>query len=370
MSLEQWALLIALTTSVLCALCGCLLMVKKQAMVSEGLSHAVLPGLVIAFLILRDYSSPWLILGAGLSGLVMIWLSSLIEKTRLVDPDAALGLVFSAMFSFGIVIVSLNLRNTHFHADCIIDGNLALAPLDRLKWGGRDWGPTSFYVVLLMLTLVSGFIALCYKELKLMLFDESMAWQFELRPKLLHLAWLCLVSFTIVVAFEVAGSILIVALMIAPPTAAYLHADRLSHLLAGSVLVALVSTLGGFYWAKSLDIAPTGPIASCAGLVFLLMLCFAPKRGLLSYWWKRQQMRQTVLQSLVLTHIANQTLGELMELSRKSLESSVIRPQQLNQLLAQLAQQGLAINQQDQWELTAQGQQTLTQNQQRLGLEA
>ncbi len=283
MSIELWTLIIAVVTSLVCALCGTLLLVNRQSMVSEGLSHAVLPGLVIAFIVFRDYQSPWLILSAAASGMVMVWVTQWLKRTGLVDPDAGLGLVFAAMFSIGILIVKRGLGNVHFHADCIIDGNLALAPIETLQIAGVELGPRAWIVMLAMLAVVAGFIALCFKELKLTLFDPSLAARFGMKPALLQFLSLSVISLTTVAAFKLAGSILIVALMIAPPAAAYLLTNKLHRLLLVSCVVATVSAICGCLLAtRLLETEPTGPIAACAGIVFLIVLAFAPKRGLIA----------------------------------------------------------------------------------------
>ena len=307
MSLEIWTLAIAVVTSAACALCGSLLLVNRQAMMSEGLSHAVFPGLVIAFMVLRDYSSPLLIISAAASGLLMVWLTQWLVNTRLVDSDAALGIVFAGMFSVGILLVSRNLRDTHFHADCIIEGNLAIAPLDRLRVAGVDFGPQSWIVMLTMLIVCVGFIAVCYKELKLMLFEPLLARRFGFKPVLLQCIWLAIVSLTTVAAFNVAGAVLIVALMIAPPAAAYLLSDRLSGLLVISAAIAVVSSIAGFYLGMGLDIAPTGPIASTAGVVFLLTFALAPKRGFIAAWATRMQQRRDTIDCLLLASVASES---------------------------------------------------------------
>lgn len=309
MSIELWTLAIALVTSVVCALCGSLLLVNRQAMVSEGLSHAVLPGLVLAFILLRDYNSPWLLFAAAASGLLMVWLTQLLQNTRLLDTDAGLGIVFAGMFSLGILLVSSNLRNTHFHADCIIDGNLALAPLDRWTCFGIDLGPRSWNLMLLMFLVVTSFITLCFKELKVTIFDPLLAGQFGLRPRALQFLWLTLVSLTTVAAFDVAGSILIVALMIAPPAAAYLLTDRLSGLLVISAAIAVVSSVGGFYLALALDVSPTGPIASFAGVVFLVVFACAPRRGWVAVCLRRYYQRLETADCLFLDLLAQRNQG-------------------------------------------------------------
>lgn len=301
---DTWTLLITVVTSVVCAICGCLLLVNRRAMVSEGLSHAVLPGLVIAFIFVRDITSPWLILSAAASGLVMVWLTQLLQRTRLVEPDAGLGIVFAGMFSAGILLVSLNLKNVHFHADCIIDGDMTMAPLNTLELGGRSFGPKAFVVMSLMLVLTLGFVAACWKELKLMLFDPLLANQFGLRPGLMQFLTLTIISLTAVSAFSIAGSVLIVALMIAPPAAALLLTNRLGMLLTLASVLAVLSSIGGTWLSQQMDIAPNGPMAAVAGFVFLGVFLFAPKHGLLAGISQSRRQQARVQEELVLECVA------------------------------------------------------------------
>ena len=182
----------------------------------------------------------------------------------------------------GIILANAELADTHFHADCIIDGNLALSSLDRLVLGGRDLGPKPFWAMLGMLSLVSGFLGLLFKEMKLMTFDSGLAKTLGFSPQWLHIAWLALVSMTTVTAFETAGSVLVVALMIAPPAAAYLWTHDLRVMVFLTAGFALLSAGLGFGLGYALDIAPNGPMASMAGLVFLVSLAAAPRRGLLA----------------------------------------------------------------------------------------
>ena len=303
MSLELWTLAIAVVTAISCSLCGSLLVVNRQAMVSEGLNHALLPGLAFAFWIWRDYNSPWLLIAAAASGLVMIWLSEAFQRTKLLDADASLGIVFAGMFSLGVLFVSNFLKQTHFHQDCIIEGNLAIASLDRLKIGGWDLGPKSWIVMLSIFTVQLLFVIVCYKELKAALFDPELASRFGLQPKLFQLFWLSIVSLTTVAAFNVAGSILIVALMIAPPAAAYLVTTRLHSLLFVSALIGAASAFIGFYASLSLDVAPTAPIASSAGVVFLLILFFSPQNGFIVTQWGHWRRNRETLECLVLQWI-------------------------------------------------------------------
>lgn len=293
-----WTLGIAILTAVACSLCGVLLVVKREAFIAEGLSHAVLPGIIVAFLIFQDRSSPWLILAAGFSGLVMVWLVQAVVATRRVYVDAALGIVFSGMFSFGVIASSLNLKNVHFHAHCIIDGNLAFAPLNRFHVAGVDIGPKAFVVMLVCLIVLIAFLGFFYKELKLMVFDPATAKMLGFRPKLLHTIWLALVSVTAVAAFETAGTILVVAMMIAPAAAANLLTNRLSKMFWISGLLGAFAAALGAGLSYPMNISPAGPIASVIGLIFLIVVFFAPKKGLLSKFRTRKHQRAILLKAL------------------------------------------------------------------------
>lgn len=300
MSLILWTLAIAIVTALACSICGVFLVVKREAFVSEGLSHAVLPGIIVAFLIFQDRSSPLLILAAGLSGLLMVWLVNLICRFKRVEQDAALGIVFSGLFSIGIILSNLKLRNTHFHAHCIIDGNLASAPLNRFEVGGIDLGPKAFVMMSSLLVMLVVFIWTNFKSLKLVSFDESLAYVLGYRPAVIRFAWLALVSIVTVAAFETAGTILVVALMIAPAAAANLLTTNLVRMIWTSAILGSVAAGIGIGVGIKIDVAPAGPIASIAGMLFLLAVLFSPKSGVLAIWRRRKQQRQKLLQQLIL----------------------------------------------------------------------
>ena len=287
-----WTLVIAIVTAISCSLAGTMLVVKREAFVSEGLSHAVLPGIIFAFLVFQDRSSPWLILSAGLSGLLMVWLVQALVRTGRVHQDAALGIVFSGMFSVGVIASSLKLEQVHFHAHCIIDGNLAFAAIAPCYFGEWYLGPKAFVAMGVCLLVLLGFIVAFYKELKLMAFDESTAFMQGFHPKMLHTVWLTLVSVIAVAAFETAGTILVVALMIAPPAAANLMVQRLSRIFVLGAVFSAVAAGAGVFISHQMGVAPAGPIASISGLIFLAVAMFAPTKGLVSQWSMRHRRRK------------------------------------------------------------------------------
>lgn len=303
--IELWTIAIAVMCALTCALAGSFLVLKRESLVSEGLAHAVLPGIVLAFVVTRDRTSPLLIVGAAGMGLAMVLLVKLIRRTGIVDRDASLGVVFPALFSFGVLLANAELSQTHFHADCIIDGNLSLAVLDRFEPFGHDLGPRSFWALSVVFSLVTAFLAVFFKELKLMTFDAGLARSLGLRPHLLHVAWLFLVSIATVTAFETAGSILVVALMIAPPAAASLWTHDLRSFLVLAALFGAIAAVFGFYTALGLDVAPAGPIATLAGVVFVLSFAFAPRGGALTLAIKRHRRRRDMDVDLLLARFKN-----------------------------------------------------------------
>ena len=357
MTFEQWSLVISIVTAVACALCGCVLLVNRNSMVSEGISHSVLPGMAVAFFWWRDYESLWLIVSAAGCGLLLVWLSSWLSRTGRVQPDAALGIVFSTMFILGVVFVSLMLRNTHFHADCIIDGNLALASVRQLKVGGVAIGPSAFYTMLGCLVVLLLWLLVPYKELKLSLVDRHLATRFRLRPEILLFVSLTLVCLTVVVSFRIAGSVLIVAMMIAPPAAAWFLSRHFGQFLMLAVGLAIISSVMGFYASKPMSIAPTGPIAAASGFVFLLTLLFAPRTGLVTTAFKRRRQVHDLRRCLLLSRVSRGQ-GQFSPLDTSDVATRTAQ----QQALRLLSEQGLVQSTADgRFAITDRGRETMAQ---------
>lgn len=355
MGIEAWTLAIAVATAVACSLCGALLVLNREALVSEGLSHAVLPGIILAFVLIGDRSSPWLVLSAGLAGLLMIVLVHAIKRTGLVKDDASLGIVFPAMFSVGVLLASTELGGVHFHAHCIIDGNLALAPLDRWRPGGTDLGPRAAWIIGGVLVLLGIFLVTFYKELKVMIFDPGLARSMGFRPSILHLGWLALVSLTTVAAFETAGSILVVALMVTPPATAFLLSDRLGSMLAMSAALGALCAVLGFYLGLGVDVAPAGPMASISGVLFVVVLLLAPKRGLLASR-RRHHARRRELHATVFLNAVARAPG------RPQAEIAGMLPWDaslLDAVVRAAGREGLVTPEGEGWSLTARARQRL-----------
>lgn len=295
--------LVAVVVAAACALPGTFLVLRRMAMLSDAISHAILPGIVVAFFVTRDLASPWLFLAAAATGVFTVALVELLHRTQRVREDAAIGLVFPLLFSVGVILISRFAGNVHLDTDAVLLGELAFAPFDRFAPAGIDLGPRALWVMggILLANLVA--IALFYKELKLASFDAALAAALGFSPVLLHYALAGLVSLTAVGAFDAVGSILVVALMIAPPAAAYLLTDRLGAMLGLAVAGGGVAAIGGYWLAHALDASIAGSMASVAGLVFVLAWLFAPGRGLVAAARRRARQRQRFAWTMLAIHL-------------------------------------------------------------------
>ncbi|WP_020611196.1 metal ABC transporter permease [Sediminispirochaeta bajacaliforniensis] len=296
-------ILIAVLVSVACAIPGVFLVLRKMSLMSDAISHAVLPGIVVGFLITHTLASPLLFIGAVATGLLTVVLSELLVRTSLVKEDAAIGLVFPALFSIGVILVSQYTGNVHLDTDAVLLGELVFTPLDRIIVQGIDLGPRTAWVMGFILIMNIALFLLFFKELKLATFDPGLAASIGFSPSLIQYILMIDVSITTVGAFDAVGSILVVALMIAPAATAYLLTDDLRVMVLLAVLFAILSSIIGFWASWIMDASAAGAMASIAGLFFLAAFLFAPDRGIVSIRKKRKRQKIEFGISMLAVHL-------------------------------------------------------------------
>jgi manganese/zinc/iron transport system permease protein len=297
--------LIAVVTAVACALPGVFLVLRRLSLIGDAISHAILLGIVLAFFAVESLTSPLLLVGAALTGLLTVLLVELVKSTGLVREDAAIGLVFPALFSAAVVLIARYADSVHLDTDVVLLGELAFAPFERFEAFGWDWAPKALVVMGAILMLNVVLIAAFYKELKLVTFDAGLAVALGFSPAVIHYGLMALVSVTAVGAFDAVGSILVVALMIAPPAAAYLLTDRLSLLLVLAGAIGAASALAGYWVAHWLDASIAGSMASMAGVAFALAFLLAPGRGVVAAARRRARQRWAFAQTMLAIHLLN-----------------------------------------------------------------
>ncbi len=297
--------LIATLVAIACAIPGTFLVLRKMAMISDAISHAILPGIVVGFFITQDLNSPLLIILAALTGIITVVLVEYIQKTGLVKEDTAIGLVFPAMFSIGVILIAKNANDVHLDVDAVLLGELAFAPFDRLLIGGTDVGPKSLWVVGTILMLTITLLLLFFKELKVSTFDKGLAASLGFSPAIIHYGLMSVASVTTVGAFDAVGAILVVALMIAPAASAYLLTTDLKKMLGLSIGFGIFSAISGYWVAHWLDASIAGSITTVLGLVFLLVYLFAPSKGIIAVLYREKQQRTEVSLLTFLLHLKN-----------------------------------------------------------------
>ena len=296
-------LLIAIVTAAACALPGAFLVLRRVSMLSDAISHAILPGIVIAFFMTGDLNSPLLILGATFTGVLTAALIEGLSRTRRVREDAAIGLVFPFLFSIGVILIARFASDVHLDVDAVLLGELAFAPFDRVVVRGLDLGPKSLWVMGSILLIDLALIVTFFKEFKLSTFDPALAAALGFSPVLLHYLLMGAVSVTAVGAFDAVGSILVVALIVGPPATAYLVTNRLSLMLVLSAGFGAAAALAGYSFAYAIDASIAGSMAAAVGVLFVLTWIFAPDQGLLAAARRQRTQRRRFAEQMLVIHL-------------------------------------------------------------------
>lgn len=286
-----------------CALVGSFLVLRRLSLVGDAISHTVLLGIVIGALITGGISGLPTLLGATVVGLLTVALVEVLSRSGLVKEDAAIGLVFPALFALGVVLVSRYAGNVHLDVEHVLYGEIAYVPFDTLVIGGYDLGPRALWVLGGIALVDLLFVVLFYKELKLATFDTGLAAALGFSPVLVHYCLMGVVSLTTVGAFDAVGAILVVAFLIVPPSTAYLLTDRLPVMLGLAVFAGALSAAGGYLVARWLDASIAGAMATVAGVLFALAFLFSPTHGLVVRSLRRAAQRRTFAVDLLLAHL-------------------------------------------------------------------
>lgn len=276
-----WILLTGALVAAACSVLGCFLVLRRLSMLGDAISHAVLPGIVVAFLLSGNLTSPLMFLGAVAIGLLTTFLIQGLSSGG-VHQDAAIGVTFTALFAVGVVLVSLLAGHVDLDLDCVLYGEIAYTPFDIWRGGDLSLGPRPVWVTGGLLLLNVAVVALLFKEFKICAFDPQMAAAVGINVAAVHYLLMGLVSITTVGAFESVGAILVVAMLIVPGATAYLLTDRLERMLALAAGVGVLSAVLGYFLARSLDCSIAGAMASVCGLLFTLAFFFSPTHGLLA----------------------------------------------------------------------------------------
>lgn len=296
-----WVVSVGCMTNVSCALVGCFLVLRRMSLLGDALSHAVLPGLVLAFLLSGSLNIGLLFAGAVAAGLLTTYLTQALHRHGGVNSDAAMGVVFTSLFAFGVLMLeSSNLSEVHFDQDCVFEGALDTAALDLVYLG--PWQFSRPFLTLAPVLLLNVFcIVALWKEFKISSFDPALAATMGISAGLMHYLLMTLVALSTVASFEAVGSILVVAMLIAPAAAAQLLCDRLSRMLIVATLIGIASAVIGFWMADTWNTYTPGMMTVTAGAIYGLSVFFAPKYGIVSKLIHNAQTSLRILREDILS---------------------------------------------------------------------
>ncbi|MEJ1105421.1 MULTISPECIES: metal ABC transporter permease [unclassified Kribbella] len=256
------ALITTVFAAVVCAVLSCWLVLLGWSLMGDAVSHAVLPGVVIAYIVGAPFA-----LGAVVFGFLAVALIGIVRDTSRIKEDAAIGIVFTTLFAFGLVLVSVTPSQTDLNH--IIFGNiLGVSTTDLTQIG-----------VLAAVALV--ILVLKRRDLTLYAFDPVHAHAIGLSPRRLGALLLGMLALTAVVALQVVGVILVVAMLIIPGATAYLLTDRSGRMLLIAPVISAVCSVLGIYLSYWLDAASGGLVVVVQGVVFALVYLFSPRHGVL-----------------------------------------------------------------------------------------
>lgn len=284
-----WIVITGALVGISGALLGNYLVLRKMALIGDAISHAVLPGLAIAFAVSQSRHPLPMLAGAVAAGLLTVVLTDIIHRFARVNEDAAIGVVFTAMFALGVVLISRFASQVDLDAGCVLYGILESVPLDTTIVLGVEIPLVTLNLACLTLVILL-FVTLLWKELKLVSFDPALATSLGLHAHIVHYLLMFLVAAFTVVAFEAVGSILVVAMLVVPSATAYLLTDRLKWMAILSSIVGVLSAAMGRELANIYETSVAGMMAVSAGALFVLAVFFSPRYGYLSRRLARLKM--------------------------------------------------------------------------------
>jgi len=288
---DMWIVVTGAATNVACALVGCFLVLRRMSLMGDAISHAVLPGLVIAFLFSGSLNIVPLFLGAAAMGLLTTFLTQSLHQYARVPSDASMGVVFTSLFALGVVLVKKYVSGLHFDVACVYAGALEYVPFAEPIFGL----PRPLFTTLVVLVVNLAVLVLLWKELKVSSFDENLASTMGFSATAMHYLLMMLVAMTTVASFEAVGSILVVAMLIVPAATAHLLCDRLGVMVFLSAVVGVAAAVLGYAAGSWLDTNYAGMMTVAVGVLYGLAVLFSPRYGLINALVRNVRMSLKVM---------------------------------------------------------------------------
>lgn len=270
--------LLSAVVAVTLSLPGMVLTVRRQAMLSDALSHAVVSGIAVGVWLSGSATSPLLMLGATVCGVAVFALTEWLVQRGRVTRDSATGLVFPVFFAVGVILISTVLRGAAISESTVLVGDVNFAAFDHLIFGGYDFGPRQVWSIGAVGLLCAVVLALLYRPLVVHTFDPVFGATLGWRARAVNYVVMVMSSLTVVACFDAAGAVLVVALMIVPPATALMLTTTMRSFVLVTLVLAVVGSQVGFAVAYYCDVATSPTMALVDGLGFLGALLVVRRR--------------------------------------------------------------------------------------------
>jgi manganese/zinc/iron transport system permease protein len=265
---DFWIILTGSLVAVNCGLLGAFLILRRMAMVGDAISHAVLPGIVMAYLISGSRHAVVMLIGAAAFGLLTSFLIEVFKKRARLQADASIGITFTLLFAIGVVLLSAFSGNIDLDQECVLYGDIAYVPFDLLYSGGESYGPTPVWLQGGNLLVILAVLTFGYRGFFITGFDPGYAQGLGINTGSWQYLLMGMVSLTVVLSFNAVGAILVVAFLVVPPATAYLLSHNMMTMLSLTAVFGVASSLGGFYLAAWWRSSISASMAVMAGLLF------------------------------------------------------------------------------------------------------
>ena len=359
--IDTWIVIIGALCAAGCAIPGTILVLRRMSLMGDAISHTVLPGIAIAFLVTGSRDPTAMLIGAVVVGLITAFLVQAIQTLGKVEVGASMGIVFTVLFAFGLVLMRQAIDHVDIDPDCVLNGAIEFAWFDQAPDG---WGIPRGAIVNGVMLIANLFVMLLfYKEFKITAFDPSLAKSQGIQPSFMHYMLMTMTAATAVAAFETVGSILVVAMFIVPPATAYLLTDRYGVLVILALVIAAFSAGLGHLsaitvptWFGYSGTTTAGAMAVAAGALFFIAWMISPRQGLISRMLRQVETRTHILREDVLG-----LLWRIEERNRGQLNSSDLpqlfgaSPRMVRRAMHRLLKQGAIERVKTTWALTSEG---------------
>lgn len=292
-----WIVLMGFLVSGTCGLVGCFAILRRMALVGDAISHSLLPGITLAFLLTHSRDTLPMMIGAIAAGMLTVALIEAIRYSSRIKADAAVGIVFSSLFAVGVILISVFADKVDLDAECVLYGELGFIPLEEVAYfGDRAIGPEPVVRMAVIAVIAIVLLIVFYKEMLVTSFDGGLAASLGISPARYQYGLTLFLSIVIVSSFESVGVVLVIAMIIFPGATALLLTDRLSTALWISTVFSAFYAIFGFHLATWLNASIAGGMTVIAGVLFGFVWLASPNQGLIVQYRRRQSNKNENLE--------------------------------------------------------------------------